>query len=101
MMFRPKSTLSLIYTRESSSKKNLKAVPPRARYGSFTDAGVAQLVEHFLAKEDVGRSSRLTRFCPLVPRGRGRAKISARRGSTQLQQQDRAGFGPLRGGGSR
>jgi hypothetical protein len=26
-------------------------------------AGVAQLVEHFLAKEDVARSSRVTRFC--------------------------------------
>ena len=39
-------------------------------------AGVAQLVEHFLAKEDVARSSRVTRFRPLVPRGlqRGAAR---------------------------
>jgi hypothetical protein len=27
-------------------------------------AGVAQLVEHFLAKEDVASSSLVTRFCP-------------------------------------
>jgi hypothetical protein len=31
-------------------------------------AGVAQLVEHFLAKEDVASSSLVTRFRPLVPR---------------------------------
>jgi hypothetical protein len=32
-------------------------------------AGVAQLVEHFLAKEDVASSSLVARFRPLVPRG--------------------------------
>ncbi len=39
-------------------------------------AGVAQLVEHFLAKEDVASSSLVTRFRPLVPRGleRGTAR---------------------------
>jgi hypothetical protein len=31
-------------------------------------AGVAQLVEHFLAKEDVASSSLVARFRPLVPR---------------------------------
>jgi hypothetical protein len=30
-------------------------------------AGVAQLVEHFLAKEDVARSSRVTRFLFSLP----------------------------------
>ena len=44
---------------------------------SFFRAGVAQLVEHFLAKEDVARSNRVTRFRPLVPRGlqRGRPRF--------------------------
>ena len=41
-------------------------------------AGVAQLVEHFLAKEDVASSSLVTRFRPLVPRGlqRGTARTA-------------------------
>jgi hypothetical protein len=37
-------------------------------------AGVAQLVEHFLAKEDVASSSLVTRFRPLVPRGLQRGR---------------------------
>ena len=37
-------------------------------------AGVAQLVEHFLAKEDVASSSLVTRFRPLVPRGYSAAR---------------------------
>ncbi len=32
-----------------------------SRVGRVEDAGVAQLVEHFLAKEDVARSNRVTR----------------------------------------
>jgi hypothetical protein len=62
--FKP-STLGLTYTshQREQVEKELETSLSAGKIRIFHfSAGVAQLVEHFLAKEDVGRSSRLTRF---------------------------------------
>ncbi len=42
-------------------EKNVAEVVRRIIFPTSANAGVAQLVEHFLAKEDVARSNRVTR----------------------------------------
>jgi hypothetical protein len=63
--FRLKSTLSLIYTSSPGEQveKELESSSTAGKIRIFHYAGVAQLVEHFLAKEDVASSSLVTRFC--------------------------------------
>ena len=51
------------YTRPEQVEKELETGLSRSKIGIFHfSAGVAQLVEHFLAKEDVASSSLVTRF---------------------------------------
>jgi hypothetical protein len=51
------------YTRLEQVEKELETGLSRSKIGIFHfSAGVAQLVEHFLAKEDVASSSLVTRF---------------------------------------
>jgi hypothetical protein len=70
--------LVLIYTFNlyEQVEKELETVRTAGKIRTFDlDAGVAQLVEHFLAKEDVASSSLVTRFHPLVPRGLQRGRL--------------------------
>lgn len=72
-----RSNLALTYTshQREQVEKELETSLSAGKIRIFHfSAGVAQLVEHFLAKEDVASSSLVTRFCPLVPHGLQRGR---------------------------